>query len=260
LPAFKAKKVTILMKKLFSFLLALLLVQGVFAQDTTKTSKNPIGGRPNIPSDLKFEFGFSTLNNRPEELGLNFFPSRTFNVYYQYPVALFGEKSGMTMDIGIGVGTDKYGFSDDQNLFNNPDLGPESSELLELTDVYGDDIEINKNVVSLNYVDIPVDFTYYLNKSNYSKGFRASIGAKIGYLYNAHTKVAYEDADGLKRKVKDSQNFGLEKLRYGVSVKAGSPGFYVWSYFGLNKVFQSGQGPFGNEASQISFGLAVNVF
>jgi hypothetical protein len=260
LPAFKAKKVIILMKKIFSFLLALLLVQGVFAQETPKTPKNPIGGRPNIPSDLKFEFGFSSFNNRPEELGINFFPSRTFNVYYQYPVAILGEKSGMTMDIGLGIGTDKFGFKNDQTLFNNVDLGPESSELLDITDVYGDNIRINKNVVSANYFDIPVDFTYHLNKANYSKGFRVSLGAKIGYLYNVHTKISYEDSDGLKRKVKDSQNYGFEKFRYGISLKAGSPGFYVWSYFGLNNVFQSGQGPFGNQASQLSFGLALNVF
>jgi len=260
LPAFKAKKVIILMKKIFTFLLALLIVQGVFAQETPKTPKNPIGGRPNIPSDLKFEFGFTRLNNRPEELGIDFFPSRTFNVYYQYPVSIFGKDSGMTMDIGFGIGTDKYGFKDDQNLFNNADLGPESSELLEVTDVFGDNIIVNKNILAANYFDVPVDFTYHLNKSNYMKGFRVSLGAKIGYLYNAHTKIAYEDSDGLKRKVKDSQNYGLEKFRYGVSLKAGSPGFYVWSYFGLNKVFQSGQGPFGNQANQISFGIAVNVF
>lgn len=248
------------MKKIFSFLLALILVQGVFAQEAAKKPKNPIGGRPNIPSDLKFEFGFTTLNNRPEELGLDFFPSRTFNVYYQYPVSILGEKSGMTMDIGFGIGSDKYGFKDDQTLFNNSDLGPESSELLDITDVYGDNIRINKNVVAANYVDIPLDFTYHLNKSNYSKGFRVSLGAKVGYLYNAHTKIAYEDVDGLKRKIKDAQNYGFEKFRYGLSLKAGSPGFYAWSYFGLNQVFQTGQGPYANKAKQISFGIAINVF
>lgn len=248
------------MKKIFSFLLALILVQGVFAQETTKMPKNPIGGRPNIPSDLKFEFGFSTLTNRPEDLGINFLPSRVFNVYYQYPVALFGEKSGMTLDIGLGISTNKFAFKDDQTLFNNPTLGPESSQLTDITDVYGDDIAINKNVVSANYFDVPIDFTYHVNKANYTKGFRFSVGAKVGYLYNAHTKVAFEDEDGMKRKIKDSQNYGFEKLRYGLSLKAGSLGFYVWSYIGLNKVFQSGQGPFGNEASQVSFGVAVNVF
>ena len=251
------------MKKIYTFLLAFALIQTAFAQDTlqiAKKPKTPIGGRPNIPSDLKFEFGFNQLNNRSEDLGIHFFASRTFNVYYQYPVSIFGESSGFTMDIGIGVGTDKYAFKDDKTLYNNPDLGPESSELKEITDVLGDNINIKKNVVAANYFDIPLDFTYHFNKNNYSKGFKVSVGGKFGYLYESHTKVRYEDSDGLKRQIKDSQNYGFEKFRYGITVKAGSPGFYAWSYFGLNQVFQKGLGPSGTEATQINFGIAVNVF
>jgi hypothetical protein len=251
------------MKKLYTFLLAFALIQTAFAQDTqeiAKKSKTPIGGRPNIPSDLKFEFGFNQLNNKSEDLSMNFFGSRTFNVYYQYPVSIFGDASGFTMDIGIGVGTDKYAFKDDQTLYNNPAVGPESSLLRDITDVLGDNITIKKNVVAANYFDIPLDFTYHFNKTNYTKGFQVSVGGKFGYLYESHTKVRYEDSNDLKRQIKDSQNYGFEKFRYGLSVKAGSPGFYAWSYFGLNQVFQKGMGPNGTEATQINFGIAVNVF
>ena len=251
------------MKKIYTFLLAFVLIQGAFAQDSlqiAKKHKTPIGGRPNIPSDLKFEFGFNQLNKRAEELGIKFFASRTFNVYYQYPISIFGENSGFTMDPGIGIGTDKYAFKDNQTLYNNPAIGPESSVLKDITEVLGDDISIKKNVVAANYIDIPLDFVYHFNKTNYSKGFKISVGGKFGYLYESHTKVKYKDSDQLKRQIKDSQNYGFEKFRYGISVKAGSPGFYAWSYFGLNKVFQKGMGPNGTEATQINFGVAVNVF
>jgi len=251
------------MKKIYTFLLAFALIQTAFAQDTleiAKKPKAPIGGRPNIPSDLKFEFGFNQLNNRSEDMSIGFIGSRTFNVYYQYPVSIFGDASGFTMDIGVGVGTDKYSFKNDQTLYNNPAIGPESSVLKDITDVLGDDIKINKNVVAANYFDIPLDFTYHFNKTNYSKGFKVSVGGKFGYLYESHTKLNYEDSDGLKRKIKDSQNYGFEKFRYGLSLKAGSPGFYVWSYFGLNQVFQEGKGPNSSKATQINFGVAINVF
>lgn len=222
--------------------------------------KTPIGGRPNIPSDLVFEFGFNQLNNRPEALETSFFGSRTFNVYLQRPIPVGGKLSGITINPGIGIGTDKLAFNNDENLFNNPLLGPESSILREVEDVYGDDIVVYTNVVATNYVDVPLDITYHLNKTNYAKGFRFSVGGKVGYLYNAHTKNKFEDSDGLRRKIKDSQNYGFEKFRYGVSVKAGSPGFYAWGYFGLNDLFQSGKGPFATQASQINFGIAINVF
>lgn len=248
------------MKKIYTFLIAFALIHSTFAQETIKLPKTPIGGRPNIPSDLVFEFGFNQLNNRPEAMNVNFFGSRTFNVYYQHPIPVAGKTSGITINPGLGIGTNKLAFENDENLFNNPLLGPESSVLREVKDVYGDDIVISNNVVATNYVEIPLDVTYHLNKTNYSKGFRVSVGGKVGYLYNAHTKIKYEDSDGLRRKLKDSQNFGFEEFRYGVSVKAGSPGFYVWGYFGLNDLFKAGLGPFGTQANQVNFGLAINVF
>jgi len=248
-------------------LLAICLIQGSFAQDAQETVKiepakkikSPIGGRPNIPSDLKIEFGFNQLSNRPESVGVNFIGSRTFNVYYQYPIAIAGPKSGFTLDLGIGVGTDKYSFKKDETLFNNPDLGPESSVLKPITEVYGENITIKKNTVTANYFDVPLDITYHFNKNNYSQGFKMSVGGKIGYLYESHTKVKYEDSAKLLRKVKDAQNFGFEKFRYGITVKAGSPGFYAWSYFGLNSVFQKGLGPDSTKATQVNFGIAINL-
>lgn len=248
------------MKKIYTFLIAFALIHSTFAQDAIKLPKTPIGGRPNIPSDLVFEFGFNQLNNRPEALETSFFGSRTFNVYLQHPIPVGGKISGLTINPGIGIGTDKLAFNKDENLFNNPLLGPESSILREIEDVYGDDIVVYTNVVATNYIEVPLDITYHLNKTNYSKGFRFSVGGKIGYLYNAHTKNKIEDSDGLRRKIKDSQNYGFEKFRYGVSVKAGSPGFYAWGYFGLNDLFQPGKGPFATQASQINFGIAINVF
>lgn len=259
MPTFTDKK-PLLMKKIFTLSLAFFLFQFVQAQESETKAKSPIGGRPNIPNDLNIEFGFNLLTNRPADIETNFIGSRTFNVSYQFPINILGDKSGFTLNPGFGIGTDKYQFANDQNLFINPTLGAESSRLLGVTEVYGKTISINKNNLAVNYLEIPLELRYHINKNNYSKSFRFSIGGKVGYLYNAHTKISYEsDAMGT-RKIKDSQNFGLEKIRYAVSIKAGSPGFYVWGNFYLNDVWQAGRGPFATEASQINFGLAVSVF
>ncbi|OOG75294.1 outer membrane beta-barrel protein [Algoriphagus sp. A40] len=248
------------MKKLFTLSLAILAFQFVQAQDSENKPKTPIGGRPNIPSDLNFEFGFNQLTNRPADLGIDFFGSRTFNVSYQFPINLFGKGSGFTLNPGIGVGSDKLEFNDNENLFINTSLGANSSKLVDVTDVYGENIIVKTNNFAANYFEVPIEIRYHLNKNNYSKSFRVSIGGKVGYLYEAHTKVKYESAAFDKRKIKDSQNYGLEKVRYAVSVKAGSPGFYVWGNFFLNDVWQAGRGPYATQASQVNFGLAVTVF
>lgn len=248
------------MKKLFTLALAILSFQFLQAQETETKPKTPIGGRPNIPSDLNFEFGFNLLTNRPEDIGVGFIGSRTFNVSYQVPVYLFGKNSGFTLNPGIGIGSDKLAFKNDENLFIDSGLGANSSELNDITDVYGDNINIKANKFAANYLEIPLDLRYHLNKNNYSKSFRFSVGGKVGFLYEAHTKIKYESADFDKRKVKDSQNYGLEKIRYAISVKAGSPGFYVWGNFYLNDMWEKDRGPYGTEASQVNFGVAVTVF
>jgi len=248
------------MKKLLVLVLTVFTLNQILAQETTTKPKTPIGGRPNIPSDLNFEFGFNQLNNRPADLGMNFFGSRTFNISYQFPINLAGDNSGFTLNPGIGIGSDKIQFSDDENLFMNEDLGPKSSELLPVTDVYGDNIILKKNNFAANYFEVPLELRYHFNKNNYSKSFRVSLGGKFGVLYEAHTKIKYESAADGKHKVKDSQNYGLEKFRYAISIKAGSPGFYVWSNFYLNDVWEVGRGPYAAQASQINFGIALTVF
>jgi len=226
------EKKILLMKKLLTLaLLSLSLLAQ--AQETEKKPKSPIGGRPNIPSDLNLEFGFNQLNNRPADLSLNFFGSRTFNISYQFPIKLLGDKSGFTLNPGFGVGSDKMTFEDDKNLFRNPTLGAESSELKTVKSVYGQNINILANNFAANYLEIPLDLRYHFNKNNYSKSFRVSIGGKVGFLYDAHTKIKYESAAAGKVRIKDGENYGLEKIRYAVSVKAGSPGFYVWGNFSL---------------------------
>ncbi len=219
----------------------------------------PRSGRPDVKGDLFLDFGFNTLNNRPEQLNTKFFPSRVANIYYQYPIDL-GKNSGITFNPGIGLGMDKLAFKSDSMLVNNPDLGINSSKLAGIEEIYGDDISIDVNTTAINYVDIPLEFRYHLNKDNYNKGFRFALGGKVGFLYNAHTKVEFTDPAGLTKKIKTRQDFGLSPIRYGVYTRVGLPGFNLWAYYGLNKVFKEGQGPFGTEATQFNFGLSVALF
>lgn len=248
------------MKKLLVLVLSVFALNQTQAQETNSTPKTPIGGRPSIPSDLNLEFGFNLLTNRPEDLGMKFFGSRTFNISYQFPILLAGTNSGFTLNPGIGIGSDKIQFTDSENLFMDPDLGPNSSELIPVSDVYGSSISLKKNNFSANYFEVPLEVRYHFNKDNYNKSFRISLGGKFGMLYDAHSKIKYESASKGTQKIKQSQEFGLEKFRYALTFKAGSPGFYVWSNFYLNDMWEKGRGPFGTEASQVNFGIAVTVF
>ena len=248
------------MKKILTLALLAFTLQAQ-AQDSAPASpKTPIGGRPNIPNDLSIEFGFNQLTNRPADIALNFFGSRSFNVFYQKPFKIFGDESGFVLSPGIGIATNKFAFKDDQNLFRSSTLGAESSVLKKVSSVYGANIEVKTNNLAANYVEVPVDLQYNVNKKDYSKSFRVSLGARVGFLYQAHTKVSYDSPTAGTVKIKQAENYGLEKIRYGLNFKAGSPGFYVWSTYYLSPLWQADRGPFKTEANQVSFGLAIGLF
>ncbi len=244
------------MKRLTITLFAFILSLQIFAQGSE--IKN-MGSRPDIKGDLFVDFGFNTLNNRPEDMDTRFFASRTVNIYFQRPINL-GEGSGLTFNPGIGFGLDKMAFSDNKTLINDPDKGSNSSQLVDIEEVYGDNITVNSNTMAANYIDIPLEFRYHLNKSDYNQGFRISLGAKVGMLYDAHTKIDFTDESGLDSKIKNKQSYGLSPFRYGVYTRVGLPGFNLWAYYGLNEVFESGQGPFEAQAKQFNFGLSFALF
>jgi hypothetical protein len=249
------------MKRLALILLTCILSLNLAAQQTTaqERDKTTPYARPNVKGDLFVDFGFNVLNNRVKEMDTRLFASRVANVYYQFPIEL-GNNSGITFNPGIGLGMDKLGFKRDSTLVNNPDLGPSSSQMKGIRTLYGEEIDISVNTTAINYVDIPLEFRYHLNKNDYNKGFRFAIGGKVGFLYNAHTKIEYTDSNGLSQKIKTKQDYGLSPLRYGVYTRIGLPGFNLWSYYGLNNVFKEGQGPFGTEANQFNFGISVALF
>jgi hypothetical protein len=247
------------MKRILWLMMALIICTTTFAQENER-KRTPIGGRPDIKGDLFIDFGFNTLNNKPEELNTRFIASRTFNIYYQHPINLFGNASGFTFNPGFGFATDKLAFTNNRTLFNNPAIGPESSRLAPISEVYGANISINRNNVGLTHFEVPLEFRYHFNKKNYNKSIRWALGGKVGYLLNAQTKIAYTNNAGLERQIKDRQSYGFSPIRYGVYTRLGFPGFNLWAYYGLNEVFRTEQGPFNTQATHLSFGASFALF
>ncbi|MDN3686422.1 porin family protein [Cyclobacterium jeungdonense] len=244
------------MKKLTLISIVFLITFQLHAQQGERT---PMGGRPNIKGDLFLDFGFNLLNNRPDDLNTRFIASRVVNIYYQTQIPL-GTNSGFTFNPGLGFGLEKLAFQDNQTLIPDPAKGPNSSQLVPISDVYGENIRVSANTMAINYFDVPIEIRYHANKDDYNTGFRVAVGGKFGLLYNAHSKIEVTDSDGLEQKVKNSQDYGLSPIRYGVYTRLGFPGFNLWGYYGLNGLFEGEQGPFGTEATQFNFGLSVALF
>lgn len=248
------------MKKILTLAILAFALNAQAQESDSQSPKTPIGGRPNIPNDLTVEFGWTQLTNRPADIALNFLGSRSFSVYYQKPFKIFGEESGFVLSPGIGIASNKFSFKNEQNLFRSSTLGAESSVLKDVKSVYGTSIEVKTNNLAVNYLEIPIDLQYNVNKKDYSKSFRVSLGARVGLLYQSHTKIGYDSPTTGSVKIKQSENYGLEKIRYGIHLKAGSPGFNVWTTYYLNPMWKANRGPFTTEASQVSFGIGLGLF
>lgn len=247
------------MKKLLLLILTIGTIFTVQAQEDER-KRTPIGGRPDIKGDLFLEVGLNVLNNRPSDLNTRIMRSRTFNVYYQTPINMFGDNSGFTFNPGIGLGVDKLNFTNGRNLFNNPQTGANSSRLATVSSVYGANIDLQTNNFTLTYLDIPLEFRYHFNKRNYDKSFKVAVGAKVGYNLKAQTKVRFTDENDLTRQVKDRQSFGVNPFRYGVYTRIATPGFNIWAHYALSSLFENDLGPFQTEATQFNFGISVALF
>lgn len=250
-----------IIKRIFILpLLCFLLVAGhVNAQQDGNTptgNKFISASRPDIPGTLSLDFGFNLLSNNISAMNTAFFGSKMVNLQYKWELPL--AKNKLFLHTGLGLGLDKYSFADDITLrstFVGDARGP--VQIRQLTNVFGSTAEFSKSNLAVNYLDIPIEF-HYRFKETYSS-FKVAVGGRIGVLYSAHTKVNYTRADETFQ-VKEKDRYELNTFRYGVNIRAGSPGFGGHFYYGLNTLFKDGRGPQGNEANQMQLGLYFGIF
>lgn len=92
-------------------------------------------------------------------------------------------------------------------------------------------------------------------KTYKKKGIRVGAGGYIGYRLGGNTKYVYK-LDGDKKKDKDSSNFYLTNLRYGLRFQVGYKGIDLFAMYDLNHAFAEGRSPLGSSGlNALSFGL-----
>lgn len=211
--------------------------------------------RPDLPGILSMDFGFNIPLNNTTGFDTRFFGSKVVNLQYKWEVELVNKFS---MRFGLGLGLEKYGLADSITMVTNYNgTNRARSSFTDVNNVYTNIEEVGKSQLAANYLDIPIEFFYKFKDTENS--LRIGIGGRIGYLYSAHTKFNYtKDGTTLQRKEKDL--YGLSRWRYGTTLRLGSGGFGGWVYYGLNRVFEDGMGPIGEDANQIQVGLYFNLF
>ena len=225
-----------------------------FAQDESSTAQTiqPKDTKklPNIPGTFMLEFGFNFPFDEPDAFDAEFWGSRTCNVYYQYDMRI--GKSKFSVHPGIGFSLERFKFNNDYTLGTTSD----GAVLIPAYETYQG---IKKSMIVTNYIDVPLEIRFSTNPSDPGRSFRASIGGRVGYLYDSFTKIKYRE-DGETKKIKNKQDFSLNDFRYGAFVKIGVGNLTLFGYYNFSPLFKDDRGPEQTDMTSLTVGISLSSF
>jgi len=220
------------------------------AQESSDTPQPSRRSLPDLPGSFVLEFGFHRTLDAPDTFDIGFWGSRTVNVYYQLDKRIGNSK--FSVHPGIGLSLERF------KLTNNYTLTSTVSEtqLIPASDLYPG---VKKSMLITNYIDVPVEIRFSTRPDDPSRSFRASIGGRVGYLYDSFTKIKYSD-EGEVRSIKNKQNYNLRKLRYGAFFKIGVGNLGLITHYNITPLFDDKEGPEQAEMSTFTIGLSLSSF
>ena len=238
------------MKKfLICFFISSVFIGSIHAQDETKKNSIKMGKNDRIVINL-----FSDIwKNAYAGMTVSSYSSG-FDIYgmYDKPIG----KSKFSFALGLGFGT--HNLRSDALL--KPDTSLKAKTIFEKIPDYVNNKKINYDInkLTLTYIDIPIELR--LRKDNKKgKSFKFSVGGKLGYLVNSHTKYKgtdLTDGDGnVKFKTFNVPN--IEPLRYGATIRFGYSFINLYGYYSFTKIFKENKGP---EMYPISIGISITPF
>ncbi len=172
-------------------------------------------------------------------LGIN------FTGMYDYRLGM----SNFSFAIGGGIGSHNF-YSDAFVVKDSNNV----SGLVPINSLYPG-TNYKKNKISYTYLDIPFEF-----RLRTKSDIRASVGFKIGFLIDSHTKYKGDDylfgtTDRLFVKFKDVPN--VETFRYGITGRFGWKFINLTGFYSLTGLFTKNQGP---DMYPVSVGISLMPF
>ena len=243
------------MKNLLIILLIIVGIGTAQAQGNSQENQKPSTPSPDFPGSLIFEYGLNYLINPTHEMRTNPWKSATINVYYMYPIQL-GD-SRFSVNPGIGVGSEKFGFEDDVTLFDSVKytLLKNISDLPHFANVGN----VSQTQLVANYIDFPLEFRVHLRKDDHKRSWFLGVGGKIGVNFDAKTKIKYSEY-GNSKTFKDKYHFNINSFRYGFIARIGIGPFSAWYYYSGSDLFRGNKAVNMINPSMWSFGLSLATF
>ncbi|AWO01668.1 hypothetical protein DLD77_08145 [Chitinophaga alhagiae] len=119
------------------------------------------------------------------------------------------------------------------------------------TTIVRDSVEFSKNKLLAQYLTIPLMLNFNSNPARPGRSFELSLGVSGGYLLKARTKQISEE----RGKVRRSDDFNLNKWRFGLTGELGYGPIKLFSNFALTPLHD-----YGLEQYPFSIGFRFNGF
>jgi hypothetical protein len=233
-------------------------VIGQVSKDKKKSDIVTTNGRPDIPGELGIDLGFTQATGVPKEMKMDFWGSNYISPFYKYE--FFIPKSNFSVLTGFSFGCERYRFNDHVTIVNSKDSNNKYTNKMVNLDTMYTDRKIKKSILSVNYVEFPLEFRFRSSYKYPKNSFIISVGGKLGFLIDAHTKFKYSQ-DGDNKKQKQKESFNINTLRYSLTGRIGYGSFNAFCNYSLNPLFEKGKEPVvGAEMIPITFGVSIALF
>jgi hypothetical protein len=242
-------------RKISASFALLLIAFSLLAQEKKQRVK-----RPDLPGSFIIEFGFNRAQgSTPANFEQGFWGSRTLNLYYQYPIRLWSSKFSYRPSIGLSF--ERYKLTNNYTLTKRP-IDNGTFALRKADDVANglDMPNADKSMLIMNYLDfMPAELRFDTKPEDLARSIHVTAGVRLGWLFDTHTKVNYS-INGEDITNKDSQQHGLNSLRYGFYGKVGIGSFGLFGYYNATPVFQENRGPDRTRMNTLTIGISLSGF
>lgn len=201
-----------------------------------------------------FEFGFNNYladgyeSTLPAEYNfMNLNTGKSFNVNINFAQLGIGITRRFGLVTGMGLQFNDYVFEGNNNIMKG-----ENGVIVEY-DASADGIVLDKSKLSTTYFVMPLLLELQVPVQRHSS-LNIAAGVIGGAKVASRTKLVYFN-DG-KQKIKERNDYSLNLLRYGPTVRLGYESFQIYATYYMNRLFKDQKGP---ELYPVQIGIAITL-
>ncbi len=243
------------MKKVLLVSLSCLLLNGLFAQDSTMSvvpkQKKPALNLANRANDhFMLQLGYAGWGGQPDSINIGGF-SKSINVYFMFDFP-FKTNPKLSMAFGPGISTDNI-------KFKKTYVGIKDNTSTIQFRNQADTNHFKKTKLVTAYLEAPIEFRYTANPYNSDKSLKFAIGVKVGTMLNAHTTnrdLETRSGGTLNNyTMKEASKKFFNTTRLSGTARVGLGHFSLYGSYQLTSLFKDGLGP---NVKPYSIGLTIS--